>query len=1168
MKNGPLKLINSLLTLLILSLVFVGMAQGQSLIYSNAVASLNPAGYWPMHEGTPPAQGNMETNYGTLGILGNAYYPDYQVNSGAFLHQFPGALANDPDQSVYFTDPLNNGGSTTNSLIVPHTSPLATVKPPFTLECWYMVTNFGTFQGDVLSECDGSKAQGFRIYYQNNGTNSTTTGFTAIFYDHNHVGSGQQINYPGTVSNNWHYLVLTCDAQTNITTYLDGNKSLGPTAFVGRYDPDTHEPFALGNGLGNARGFRGLIDEAAVYPTNLALADVTNHYYDATNLLSAAGQYFNDVTSRNPLIYLRMDSPSYTAPAVAAWPVLANYGLTNGVAVGNGVYTPGTIPGIVSIPSYLNYPRALVSETAAHLSGVSSFADAGFAPIYNPIGTTPFSISLVFRGNPTDTNRVQSIIGHGTNSWELGLNVNGSIVFNSGTNSTAVVATGTGAGDLTSTTTAYDDGNWHQVVVVHNGTTNTLYVDGVANNTNIVGANNIGNALDVMIGSDPCYTNNPVGWGRQFAGQVCEVSFFTNALTVTQVQSLYSAAGVLPTFRTQPISAAVSGGANFTNSVAISGGSAPLSYQWYTNGVAIGGAPNIINGSTNLSLIFQPVLPGNASTNYYFVVTNFVGSVTSSVVSLTVYSNIVFTGQFPLAYTNPVTLYGGMNVSGTNYVGSSPSFSVTALGAVPISYQWYTNNVIIGGATGTGFALTNCQLSSPTNIYCVLANSFGSVTSTVWSVSYLAAPMAPFPQAVLAAQPIAYWRLNEAGGPNNGNPGDAGEIANDYQSANNAVYTNVFLGNGSYSPTTDPAETSAYFGYDAGSGCFAGMIGTNVDFSTPSGTSGEFSVALWANGQGIVQNGNSGLVTKGYFNGEELNLDNGGPGSTVRIEVRDAAAGDHSATNSFKLGNDSNWHFIAGVCDQANSSVLLYLDGQLVGRGTINAGLGIFNSAAIPLQIGARNTSATTPGNNQFQGLLNDVALYNYALGPGQIVSQFGTVGGTVKPYFFSLPSTNASAGINKTLTIPVTAIGTPPISFVWTNVTAGGSAVASGVTNATTLNATLSYANIPASWNSNQLELIVSNAYGTTNAFFNLSLTNTINLNPTNIVFSVTGGNQLTLTWPADHTGWRLLAQTNSLSVGLSTNWSTVPNSTNVNQVTIPMNLTNGSVFYRLTYP
>ena len=52
----------------------------------------------------------------------------------------------------------------------------------------------------------------------------------------------------------------------------------------------------------------------------------------------------------------------------------------------------------------------------------------------------------------------------------------------------------------------------------HNGTTNTLYVaDGVANNTNIVGANNIGNALDVMIGSDPCYTNNPVGWGRQFA---------------------------------------------------------------------------------------------------------------------------------------------------------------------------------------------------------------------------------------------------------------------------------------------------------------------------------------------------------------------------------------------------------------------------------------------------------------------------------------------------------------------------------------------------------------------------------------------------------------------------------------------------------------------------
>jgi len=45
----------------------------------------------------------------------------------------------------------------------------------------------------------------------------------------------------------------------------------------------------------------------------------------------------------------------------------------------------------------------------------------------------------------------------------------------------------------------------------------------------------------------------------------------------------------------------------------------------------------------------------------------------------------------------------------------------------------------------------------------------------------------------------------------------------------------------------------------------------------------------------------------------------------------------------------------------------------------------------------------------------------------------------------------------------------------------------------------------------------------------------------PANISAQVTGNN-LTLTWPADHTGWRLQAQTNDLNVGLGTNWLMSP--------------------------
>ena len=59
-----------------------------------------------------------------------------------------------------------------------------------------------------------------------------------------------------------------------------------------------------------------------------------------------------------------------------------------------------------------------------------------------------------------------------------------------------------------------------------------------------------------------------------------------------------------------------------------------------------------------------------------------------------------------------------------------------------------------------------------------------------------------------------------------------------------------------------------------------------------------------------------------------------------------------------------------------------------------------------------------------------------------------------------------------------------------------------------------------------------------------------------------------LSLVWPTDHTGWRLQAQTNTPSVGLTTNWADVPDSTATNQLTLPLHPTAGSVFFRLIYP
>jgi len=81
------------------------------------------------------------------------------------------------------------------------------------------------------------------------------------------------------------------------------------------------------------------------------------------------------------------------------------------------------------------------------------------------------------------------------------------------------------------------------------------------------------------------------------------------------------------------------------------------------------------------------------------------------------------------------------------------------------------------------------------------------------------------------------------------------------------------------------------------------------------------------------------------------------------------------------------------------------------------------------------------------------------------------------------------------------------------------------------------------------------------------ISVVQAFNPNPTNITMQVSGGN-LTLGWPADHTGWVLQSQTNAANTGLSTNWVNVTGSESVNQWVAPIDSSNGSVFFRLVLP
>ena len=73
------------------------------------------------------------------------------------------------------------------------------------------------------------------------------------------------------------------------------------------------------------------------------------------------------------------------------------------------------------------------------------------------------------------------------------------------------------------------------------------------------------------------------------------------------------------------------------------------------------------------------------------------------------------------------------------------------------------------------------------------------------------------------------------------------------------------------------------------------------------------------------------------------------------------------------------------------------------------------------------------------------------------------------------------------------------------------------------------------------------------------------VSTTPLSLSFGATNG-LMQFNWPSDHTGWRLLMNTNLASA----NWTDVSSNlvTVTNQINLPIIVTNGSVFYRLVYP
>jgi hypothetical protein len=241
--------------------------------------------------------------------------------------------------------------------------------------------------------------------------------------------------------------------------------------------------------------------------------------------------------------------------------------------------------------------------------------------------------------------------------------------------------------------------------------------------TNLVNGGNLSGATNATLIISGAQTTNSGSY------QVIITNF---AGSVTSSVAVLTITNVAPVITTQPQSQTVAVGSTVSFSVSGQNGTFPEFLQWFKDGMALtNGGTNFsgsgvhISGATNATLTINDVQTNDDGT-YWLTVTNPWGLLTSSNAMLTVVS-------FPTIVTPPTNQTVGL--------GSTVTFTVTAVGTAPLGYQWQfdgmdltdgtnANGSIISGSITTALTINNAQTNNDGGYAVIVTNSLGSVTSS------------------------------------------------------------------------------------------------------------------------------------------------------------------------------------------------------------------------------------------------------------------------------------------------------------------------------------------------------------------------------------------------------------------------------------------------------
>ena len=447
----------------------------------------------------------------------------------------------------------------------------------------------------------------------------------------------------------------------------------------------------------------------------------------------------------------------------------------------------------------------------------------------------------------------------------------------------------------------------------------------------------------------------------------------------------------------------VGGGAYYQDETMVNGGGGYASgsvgsYSWFmiqrTNTTCVS---SVSANGTSWTPVWTNTLSDLGGTAFVGLFTCANPSVNPNIPAAT-FNNVSITGNVLGPPTVSVT-----PLVDTAYAGQAVTFTALPGGNAPFYYQWQLNGVNLAGATNATLALTNLQPANSGSYNVVLTNANG-LAAAGGTLTVLTLPSAP--GAILSNNPVGYWRLNETAGP--------------------TAYDTMGSYNGTGQGATVfgvPGVTNAPFtGF--GPGNFGAQFGGDSapsDIAIPpfNVTTTNFTITGWVNCNG-TQDSWSGLVFSRNAAAQGLMVVNNG-GNELRYSWNDNG-NDYNASTGLKLPS-GQWAFVALTITPTQAIVYFATNATLQSwtNTTANAGQTLNGS----FYLGCDPTSLLS-GSRQFNGSLDEIAIYNQTLPRAQISQIFSASQTPLPAVTLTAPGNGAifGAGTNLNLTAGVTTNG------------------------------------------------------------------------------------------------------------------------------------------------